>query len=399
MMADRFRERLAVLDREALLSYAAELSVVLRHTADVLLATHSPLPSWARDEVMLSADLLPLVFATLRLKDGAAASVCQAWKAAWEVTNDSRRGLRPLALPQPDFELKLVDDDGGDCRIDAVELPDGNLLVRTERRRRRTATRILDPAMKTIRIVKNLEIDRDIIANDLGLFAGCIGTDGFTGYAGLRRYDLDTFTMTHEYNSGLDEHGEHHYYELGYLTFAPDSVIFAVATFFDGYSQEVVCFDARTLEVRHRFGHAVSVENGGDGLPCGMAASDNELFVLIDETHANVSAIKVFSLAGSLLRSLSLGRCFNPCELYHFDGRLYLRDYDRIEVDDFDYIHKTRIMVLSVEGERLQVWRPPRRRNVDEILGIHGRKLLIRTSDNVRVHAQGNARIEALQGI
>ena len=145
MMADRFRERLAVLDREALLSYAAELSVVLRHTADVLLATHSPLPSWARDEVMLSADLLPLVFATLRLKDGAAASVCQAWKAAWEVTNDSRRGLRPLALPQPDFELKLVDDDGGGdpCLIDwrgtgfVCSTSLGRLVIEAARKRRR----------------------------------------------------------------------------------------------------------------------------------------------------------------------------------------------------------------------------------------------------------------------
>ena len=41
----RFRERLAGLDYETLLSYAAELSATHRHDADALLATHSPLPA------------------------------------------------------------------------------------------------------------------------------------------------------------------------------------------------------------------------------------------------------------------------------------------------------------------------------------------------------------------
>ena len=107
MLADRYRARLASLDHEALVSYAAELSFAHRHEADALLAKHSPLPTWARDEVLLSADLLPHVFATLQMKDGAAASVCQAWKAAWVATNDGRRGLRPVALPAPDFHARV----------------------------------------------------------------------------------------------------------------------------------------------------------------------------------------------------------------------------------------------------------------------------------------------------
>ena len=59
MLADRYRERLASLDHETLLSYAAELSFTHRHEADALLAKRSPLPAWARDNVLLSADLLP----------------------------------------------------------------------------------------------------------------------------------------------------------------------------------------------------------------------------------------------------------------------------------------------------------------------------------------------------
>ena len=128
MLADRCRERLAVLDHETLLSYAAELSFTHRHEADALLAKHSPLPSWARDEVLLSADLLPHVFATLEMKDNAAAAVCQAWNAAWVATNDGRRGLRPVALPELDFPT--AHGIGS-----AAALPDGNLLVQAERQR------------------------------------------------------------------------------------------------------------------------------------------------------------------------------------------------------------------------------------------------------------------------
>ena len=100
MLADRYRERLAGLDHEALLSYAAELSFAHRHEADALLAKYSPLSALARDEVLLSADLLPNLFATLQLEDGAAASVCQAWKAAWVATNDGRRGRRPTPMAE-----------------------------------------------------------------------------------------------------------------------------------------------------------------------------------------------------------------------------------------------------------------------------------------------------------
>ena len=72
--------------------------------------------------------------------------------------------------------------------------------------------------------------------------------------------------------------------------------------------------------------------------------------------------------------------------LYHFDGRLYLTDRDGVN---------TRIIVLTLEGERLQVWRPDANRRISELLGIHGRKLLIETA-NARL---GDAHLEALQGI
>ena len=359
MLAHRHRERLAVLDHETLLSYAAELSFAHRHTADALLAKRSPLPAWARDEVMLSADLLPHVFATLQMKDNAAASVCQAWKAAWVATNDGRRGLRPSALPEPDFPTHHGIHT-------AAELPDGNLVLVHGHG---FDMRIVDQGVQTIRTI---EADLEAcVANEFGLFATCRGTSGCDA---VRRYDLDTFTMTHEYDSGLAELEEHRYDGLLFLALADGGLLFVLG---GGGDEEVVCFDARTLKVRHRFGRGLYID------VWGMAAGGNELFVL----DSGSNAIKVFSLAGSLLRSFGVGACVDARHLHHFDGRLYLLD---------NHGHNSRIVVLTPEGERLQVWRPDADREVSILIGIHCRKLLMRTSN-----ADGNeaVRLEALQGV
>ena len=370
MLADRFRERLAGLDHETLLSYAAELSFAHRHTADAALAKRSPLPAWARDEVLLSADLLPDVFATLQMKDNAAASVCQAWKAAWVATNNGRRGLRPIALPELDFPIV-----GG--IYGAAALPDGNLLVQTCENE--FVSPIVDPAMKTIRTV---ECDcRGCVTNDLGLFGETSGTSGF---GALQRYDLDTFTMTHEHDSGLAEEEVDHRYDVFIcLTLAPGGLLFALGISSRG--DEIVCLNARTLKVRHRFGRGMF----NDSLDVvGMAAVGNELFVL----DRSSKSIRVFSFVGAYLGDISLGDCRCPVALHHFDGRLYLLDGDK----KYPYGYKnTRIIVLTLEGERLQVWAPDAGREIRGLLCIYGRKLLI-WSDG----ADGESdRLEALQGI
>ena len=64
---------------------------------------------------------------------------------------------------------------------------------------------------------------------------------------------------------------------------------------------------------------------------------------------------------------------------------------------DRDYYGKnTRIIVLTLEGERLQVWKPDAGREICTLHCIYGRKLLIRTDD---ASSTGDARLEALQGI
>ena len=100
-------------------------------------------------------------------------------------------------------------------------------------------------------------------------------------------------------------------------------------------------------------------------------------------------SIKVFSHAGSFLRCFDLGdtpACADTPDLCcHYDGRLYLC-----------YINSC-IVVLTVEGERLQVWRPDADRRLRDVFGIYDRKLLIETCD--ADDGNRNVRLEALQGI
>ena len=362
MSNDRFRARLANLDHETLLSYAAELSVAHRHEADALLVKHSPLPAWAHDDVLLSVDLLPHVFATLQMKDNAAASVCQAWKAAWVATNDGRRGLRRgLDFPVRDvFRL-------GDGAVSAVKLPDGNLLVS---KADKPNSIIVDPSsMKTIR--EDVQgCFRYATANEFGLFRT------FNEGRLLQRYDLDTFTMTHEYSGH-----RHADFDCPTTTSAPGGLLFTFGRRFDtdGFfvSSEIVCFDARTLEARNWFG---SFNHSHD-----MVAVGNELFVLF---HCS-KTIKVFSLAGSFLRSFGIDcRAVIPLfknHLQHFDGRLY-----------FFSKNMKSIVVCTLEGKRLQVWRPDAGRKVTKFF-IYDRKLLITTENKEGRPAA--RRLEALQGI
>ena len=61
-VSSRYAARLAALPPHALVALAAkgcEESAAVRADADASLAVHSPFPAWARDEVLLSADLLP----------------------------------------------------------------------------------------------------------------------------------------------------------------------------------------------------------------------------------------------------------------------------------------------------------------------------------------------------
>ena len=77
--------RLAKLSYAQLLDIAVdacESSPERKNKADALIAEVSPLPSWCVD-VLLSPDLLPQLFSSLRLSEHAAAGVCTTWSRAY----------------------------------------------------------------------------------------------------------------------------------------------------------------------------------------------------------------------------------------------------------------------------------------------------------------------------
>ena len=94
--------------RLAKLSYAQLLEIVvdacesspeLKNKADALIAEVAPLPSWCVD-VLLSPDLLPQFFSSLRISEHAAAGVCTTWSHAYSRQLRKCRYVNPRSVRQ-----------------------------------------------------------------------------------------------------------------------------------------------------------------------------------------------------------------------------------------------------------------------------------------------------------
>merc|ERR1740124_756714 len=97
--------RLANLSYAQLLEIAVdacESSPELKNKADALIAEVAPIPSWFVD-VLLSPDLLPRLFSSLRLSEHAAAGVCTTWSHAYS------RQLRRCRYINPRIVRQLAD--------------------------------------------------------------------------------------------------------------------------------------------------------------------------------------------------------------------------------------------------------------------------------------------------
>ena len=139
---------------------------------------------------------------------------------------------------------------------------------------------------------------------------------------------------------------------LGGLLFC---VIFAEEDFLD----EIVALDAQTLQLRHRFG-------------LGMLNDARQLAVVGDELYVcdiGNHRLQVFSLTGEYRRSVT-GEWRSPQSLCFAKDRLYLIERDPEEEEeeedgDEDTAEQTnplqgrRLLVLSLQGDILQVVTPP----------------------------------------
>jgi hypothetical protein len=94
--------RLAKLSYAQLLEIAVdacESSPELKNKADALIAEVAPLPSWCVD-VLLSPDLLPQFFSSLRISEHAAAGVCTTWSHAYSRQLRKCRYVNPRSVWQ-----------------------------------------------------------------------------------------------------------------------------------------------------------------------------------------------------------------------------------------------------------------------------------------------------------
>ena len=112
----RLGARLAALSHDDVLR-VARTGLVSAHDANVLaeqlLVTKAPLPTWARDEVLLAPDLIANIICNLQWRnDSAASAVCSTWNAAWYDHLARMQVLKspnPVRLPASFFMLHKLD--------------------------------------------------------------------------------------------------------------------------------------------------------------------------------------------------------------------------------------------------------------------------------------------------
>ena len=248
---ERFSARLAARSHAELLEFAARgchESADIRRDADAELAIRTPVPDWAVNQVLLSPDLVPHIFASLELEDHAAAAVCKAWRVGWKALV-ARRALRPAPCPTPDFELRHP--------WALAALPGERMAIATQFPER---VHIVDKEMKRQRkIGVTFGAVRALAAGNHGLYVSDASVDLL---ARLRRFKLDdTFTIAAERTSdvGYTSDGYCGFY---HLALAPGGVLFALPQRLDCF-HELLALDALSLEVRFTVGEDVL---GGGGL-------------------------------------------------------------------------------------------------------------------------------------
>jgi len=268
------------------------------------------------ERVLLSPDLVPAILGPLEAEDGAAAAVCSQWLAGWNATNEPRRRLKQVPL---DFPEEFVTDE-----MPMAATPDGRLVVCDGSEQ----VRILDRSMRVLQTVA-CKSDEDLIAaSDESIFH-CV-------YEWLHRSSHDG-TLAAEYQ--LEGYGFH------CPVLAPGGLLFCVI-FIDGDpdQDEIIALDAQTLQLRHRFG--LGLLNDAQQL----AVVGEELFVCDAGNHR----LQVFSLTGEHRRSVT-GAWKSPMRLCFAKDRLYLVEQERDGNEDEDEFQGHRLLVLSLQGDLLQV--------------------------------------------
>ena len=327
-LSSRLALRLGQLPHGVLAELAARLcseSPALEAAAEECMAAHHPLPYEMVERVLLSPDLVPRILGPLEVEDGAAAAVCSQWLDGWKATNEPRRWLKPEDL-DIDFPEEL-----NDLPVQMAATPDGRLVADCGHE-----VVILDRSMRVLQKVAGGN-GGFIASSDDSIFH--VDGDG-DGVEALRRVSHNG-TAEAEYQ--LDGYG------LSCPVLAPGGLLFCLILVDGGGERdEIIALDAQTLQLRHRFGlgllnHALQLAVGGDELYVCDSSNDR---------------LQVFSFTGEHSRSI-VGEWRRPMSLCFAKDRLYLVEVDSDGDDTALPVQGRRILVLSLQGDILQVWTHP----------------------------------------
>ena len=316
--SSRLAARLGQLPHDVLADLAARLcseNPAQKAAADECMAAHNPLPLWAVERVLLSADLVPHVLGPLEAEDGAAAAVCSQWLAGWKATNEPRRRLKQVPF---EFPGELLTEHS---RYLKTATPDGRLVVGAG-----SEVHILDRSMHVLQTVAG-EYDGLIASSDDSIF-----------YSNSDRQELCRSSHAGTLLAGYQLEGSIFYCPV----LAPGGLLFCVINE-DGEGDEIIALDAQWLQPRHRFG--LGLLNDAHQL----AVVGDELYVCDRENHR----LQVFSLTGEHRRSIT-GEWRSPQFLCFAKDRLYLIERDPEEEEEDDDQGR-RILVLSLQGDILHV--------------------------------------------
>ena len=334
MPSSRLSARLGQLPHDVLAELAARLcsnSPALQAAAEECMAAHTPLPPEMVERVLLSPDLVPHILGPLVVEDGAAAAVCSQWLVGWKATNEPRRWLKRRLKPVPlDFPEEI------DTRslLQMTATPDGHLVISAD-----SEVRILDSNMRVLQTVTG-EYSALIAASDDSIFT-LVGDS-------LCRSTYDGTTAEYQLEGHHFNYVELHQFAFGVL--APGGLLFCVIHMddddpdLDDIADEIIALDAQTMQLRQRFGR-------------GLLNDAHQLVVVADELYVcdtGNDRLQVFSLSGEHRRSIT-GDWKSPMSLCFAKDRLYLVESDRQDDRDPSPVQGRRILVLSLEGDILQV--------------------------------------------
>ena len=316
------RLRLAKLSYAQLLEIAVDAcegSPELKNKADALIAEVAPLPSWCVD-VLLSPDLLPQLFSSLRSSEHAAAGVCTTWSHAYS------RQLRRCCYVNPRSVRQLAGvpkQPAGLCM-----LPGGVLAIAS-----------CDPYnnQKAVQFVAaRNDTDPQALA---ACRASGVAARRFQGISGLALTNDGLLVCS--YNNPLV--ALYKYAKDGSKAMSPLATVPPLAGYDFGFKRCAVHQQTqRTYAIGENLaGHhalvvldanlhvvaTVDVDDvAGDEPIRDVAVHGDQVIVLATDSHAEGSGLRLLDLDGRFLRTIAAGQFINPQAVTVLHGRAFVID-------------------------------------------------------------------------